>query len=188
MVHEIELVVQYTIGLMFLFSAVSKLGDPDGFARAITEYDVLPRRVSYYVSFLLIGTEGLLALGHLTGWALTVISPMGICVLICFGVAVGVNLQRGRSLPCYCFGRRGGELISKVTLARIIILAIAESVITVILLSAGRTRLGTLHVASATELGFTLLWTIVCIILGVWLLSIMTLYDVLWNGTDFRNK
>jgi uncharacterized membrane protein YphA (DoxX/SURF4 family) len=179
MFREIDLVLQLTIGVVFLLSAIGKLRDPSGFAQGLAEYELVPRRLSYSAALILTASEALLALSHLTGWMLQLAAPLGICLLVCFALAVGANLRRGRILPCYCFGGRGKEYISGATLARLIMLISAEASLTALINSSVRPKLQALHIREARELGFTLLWVAVLFIVATWSLSIRTLWSLL---------
>lgn len=178
MFREIDLILQLTVGVVFLLSAMAKLRDPRGFLRGLAEYELFPRRLSYGVGSVVMGIEALLAVSHLTGWKLNLAAPLGMCLLGCFALAVGANLWRGRIVHCYCFGRRGKEYISGATLARLIMLISVEGSLTALLNSSVRPQLQTLRILGARDLGFTLLWAAVLFIVAAWSLSIRALWSV----------
>jgi hypothetical protein len=123
---ELRLVSQLALGCVFLFALAGKLRDPRGFARGVVDYDILPATLAYWFGFLLLPLEGFLAAAHLTGWALPVAAPMGVATLASFALAVGINLRRGRGLPCFCFGSGEQETLSLGSLARLLLLLAGE--------------------------------------------------------------
>src|SRR5437867_2545141 len=122
MVAKVQLVFQLALGLVFLFSTTGKLRDATGFSRGIAEYKIVPSVLVHPVALLVILAEACLALTHLTGLLLGLAAPFGFFMLIGFAAAVGVNLRRGRTLSCHCFGTADGETISRRTLARLLML------------------------------------------------------------------
>ena len=126
MLSETQLAIQLALGMVFLLSAASKLRNPMEFSRGVREYRVVPVAFVGPASILLIALEISLAIGHLTGFLLVVVIPLGFAALCCFAAAVSINLRRGRALPCYCFGSRNGETISTHTLVRILFLGLGE--------------------------------------------------------------
>lgn len=187
MLREIMLVIQFTIGMVFGISMLTKLQAPVRFGRAVVEYHVLPVVLSYYAAFLLIAVEGLLAVSHLSGRMLLLGAYVSLSVLACFTIGVGLNLWRGRKLYCYCFGGHHKELISSTTLSRIVLLGCGEIILIVLLRSQStRTQLGVLHINTLRELGFSVFWTSVVIIIANWLVSMGHVYQLLfrrvWQG------
>ncbi len=113
---HIALAAQFGLGIVFLLSALPKLRRPLPFAHSVVEYRILPAGVAYVFGLALIPLEIFLTLAFLTGWLTDVALPVATLMLIAFLVAVGVNLRRGRQIPCGCFGNVS-ELISPRTLA-----------------------------------------------------------------------
>lgn len=129
MLDDVRLIVQLAVGLVFLISASGKLLHPKTFARGVTEYRLLPDSLAFGIGLLLIPIEIMIGIAHVLGWRLGYIGPLALATLVSFAVAVGVNLKRGRVLPCYCFGGRGGEQISKRTLARLALLSAGQLIV-----------------------------------------------------------
>src|SRR5687768_10892125 len=98
---EPGLVVQLTIGTIFLLATVGKLRHPLAFAYGVVEYEVLPRRWAVAFGLLLIPLEAFLALAHLSGWLLRPAAATGIAVLSAFAVAVALALKRHKVLSCH---------------------------------------------------------------------------------------
>jgi hypothetical protein len=124
--HGLPMIARLTVGLVFLVSALAKLESPASLAAGLADYHVFPPRLSYFAGVLLIVLEASLAVFHLMGWQLTTSALLGLVLLASFSIATGVNLRRGRMLPCYCFGKRSGEMISRKTLLRLCLLCAAE--------------------------------------------------------------
>jgi methylamine utilization protein MauE len=169
---EMLLVAQLAVGLVFLPSASGKLQNPVGFAQGVSEYRILPSYLAFGVGMLLIPLEFFLGVSHLTGWLLAYTVPMGLATLASFAVAVAVNLRRGRSLPCYCFGSQDRERISGRTLARLLLLFACELLL---LLDAGLFKASPLvypdRIHSFHDLALASFWAIFLLIAGSWLLS-----------------
>jgi len=179
MFAEMLLVVQLALGTVFVLSAAGKLRDPKSFARGVVDYRILPPPLAYSLGFLLIGLEAWLAIAHLTGWLLAVAVPVGLGTLASFAAAVGVNLGRGRALPCYCFGARSGETISLRTMARVLFLVGAE------LLLLGEPSLFASsqivypgRIASLSQLGLAFFWATFTLVVISWLLNSPEVRDV----------
>src|SRR5262249_53710359 len=109
--------VQVDLGVLFLAAAVTKLWAPRQFLRAVAAYRVVPWAAPA-VGPVLIASEGFVGAALVSGWMLAVALLVAGGWLAVFALATGVNLRRGRTVPCYCFGA-GGERIGGRTLARI---------------------------------------------------------------------
>lgn len=116
--------LQLVLGAVFLTAAVTKLRNPLRFVAAMRAYELLPRVLTQPLAVSLIVIESLLGISLLWGWMLDVSVPAAGVLLLAFGVAVGVNLRRGRVVPCGCFGSVS-ERISTRTLARLGLLLLA---------------------------------------------------------------
>jgi hypothetical protein len=180
MLNQMTFVVQLAVGLVFLLSAAGKLINPRDFARGVVEYRVLPDRVSYLAGLLLILTEVLLAAVHLTGRLLSYGALLGLVVLACFIVGVALNLKRGRILPCYCFGKSKGDVISGRTLVRLILLMAAETFLLAdFAFSKANNFVNFDEVHTASELGLAFLSAIFLLLLGGWLLNVAGVVELL---------
>src|SRR5438552_714635 len=117
-------------------------------------------------------TGAWLAVSHFTGWRLAVSALLAIGMFLSFTLAVGLNLRRGRRLPCHCFGGRDQELISGQTLVRLALLLICE---VFVLNGSGMlasSRPSDLHVLHGPGLDVILFWGPFLLIGGSWLLSL----------------
>lgn len=179
MIDGMQLVVQLAIGLVLLLASAGKWRNPLGFARGVADYEVLPERLSLAFGMFLLPLETALAVSHLTGWKLQLAAPIGFGMFISFAFAVGLNLVRGRNLPCYCFGAGAGESISIRALVRLLALLGGESFLIFSPARHGADLLLYHQVGSLREFGFALFWAALLIVAVTWLLSLADLVELL---------
>jgi Methylamine utilisation protein MauE len=115
---QLAYAVQLALGIVFTLAALPKLRSWRAFAHTVARYRLLPRRLVRPFATAAVATESFLAVTFVTGWLLPVALPLAATALALFAVAVGVNLRRGRRIPCGCFGGEG-ERISARSLARL---------------------------------------------------------------------
>jgi hypothetical protein len=130
-VGKFIVVIQLTIGIVFLLSSASKLWDRRGFTEGLIAYRIIALSWVPLAAMTVIALEVFIALSHLSGYLLHVGALIGLGLISIFSVAVGVNLKRGRSVPCYCFGTSESR-ISIGTLMRLALLAAGEVVLFVL--------------------------------------------------------
>lgn len=118
--QHVAYALQLALGGVFLASCAGKLRRPRAFVRTVADYRVLPRvpALERAVAVAVIALEAFLAVTFLTGWLLTAAIAVGAAVLLAFGAGVTINLRRGRTISCGCFGSQG-EFISGQTVVRI---------------------------------------------------------------------
>lgn len=120
--------LQLLLGAVFFIAAIGKLRNPARFAEALRGYALVPSLLSGPTAGGLLVSEVFVGISLLSGWALTVGVPAAGGLLLIFSVAVGINLRRGRDLPCGCLGSEA-ERISWRTLARLGVLMLAVVVL-----------------------------------------------------------
>jgi hypothetical protein len=181
MIESLLLLVQLSLGLVFLAAFVTKVRAPAAFLRGVAEHEILPPPLARAAGALLIPTEGFLGLAHLTGWMLIPALFLGLATLSAFALAVGVNLRRRRDLPCHCFGSGNGERISGKTLARLSLMLGGELAVLAGLGLAPET----LHhwvfparLQSASELVHTALLCVLLLTVSAWLLRALDLWSL----------
>src|SRR5713226_1806266 len=184
MMPKLLLVMQLVIGSVLLFSSVGKWRDPMGFAHGVEDYDVLPDRLAVIFGLLLVPLETAVALSHLTGWWISATVPLGLAMFGSFAVAVVINLMRGRSLPCYCFGDSTGETISAQTLARLLLLLGGEGLLLLSLLTSGTAELVDRQFVTLREFGFALFWTAFVVVVAIWALALPDLHELLLSHSS----
>jgi hypothetical protein len=168
MLSEWYFIIQLAIGIVFLISVAGKLRNPRAFARGVAEYQIIPGSIVIPVTILIIGLEGWLSLAHIAAWKPTIALPIGLTTFAIFALAVGINLIRGRALPCHCFGGSADEAISSRTLVRLFLLASSEAFLIMVY---RRTTLIQQSI-SVTELPLAVFWAVFLLIAGAWLLNL----------------
>ena len=128
--------LQLSLGVVFLFAALSKLGEPNAFVRTVADYRLVPGTAARVLAPALIAVECFLGVALLTGLAVGIALPLTIVTLLAFSAAVAVNLRRGRRVPCGCFGH-ASERVSTRTLVRLLLLLLASLALLLRLLAGG---------------------------------------------------
>ena len=117
------------LGIVFLSASIPKLFAPREFRRALTNYQLLPVWLVAPVAAWLPRFELLIAAVLLTGVAITITATVAGLALLAFSVAVGVNLARGRSIECGCFGGASPRRITwRLVLRDVVLVAAAFAV------------------------------------------------------------
>lgn len=92
------------VSAILVVAAAFKIADPEGFALAISNYNLLPRQALQPVAYMLPAVEAVLAVAFFlpryrqAAWLLS----LGLFLL--FAGAVGSALVRGLDVSCGCFG------------------------------------------------------------------------------------
>ncbi len=113
------------LGVVFLSASIPKFFAPREFRRALTNYQLLPVWLVAPVVTWLPRFELLIAAALLAGVAITITATIAGLALLAFSVAVGVNLARGRSIECGCFGGASPRRITWRLALRDVVLAAA---------------------------------------------------------------
>jgi hypothetical protein len=170
MLAEARYATQLAIGLVFLYSGLTKLTKPIVFIRGIAEYRIIPKSLASIVGPLFIAAEIWLAFAHFRPSLTTTTLEFAIVILATLGLAVAVNLRRGRTLPCFCFGDNG-ENISVRTLLRLACLMICE----IFLIVANRLSF---PAARLPELFISVTWAMLLVVGVSWILSIGDVFEL----------
>lgn len=128
-IESLGFVLAVTLGLTFAISSVNKFRDLRGFALGVLEYDVLPHGLAITYARLVPFAEFGVGIALLTGVAPVASGLISAALLASFLVAVSINVARGRSLDCHCFGSQGGERIGWPTQVRLILLLAFAAVV-----------------------------------------------------------
>jgi hypothetical protein len=91
-------------------------------------------------------------------------------MFIAFGVAVGVQLVRGRDVPCVCFEVSGEERVSPRTLGRLALLVIAEAML-VARIHSQVLDAEPLGPAALPALSYALAWACVVLSMARWVIQ-----------------
>lgn len=118
-------VLRMVLGITFLYAGIAKLRDLPAFIRGVQMYEVLPPDAVPPLARLVPIAEIIIACALIAGWHLGVTAVAAAGLLGSFAAAVGVNLWRGRSIACHCFGASEQEVIGAATLLRLAVLGVA---------------------------------------------------------------
>src|SRR5215470_14560633 len=122
------LVARLLLSAVFSVAGVTKLADLSGSRRAMIGFG-LPKNVAGPVSLALPLAEILVALALIplnSAW-MAAVAAAGL--LSIFVIAIAVNLARGRTPDCHCFGQLHSEPVGSSTLIRNIALIIVAGFI-----------------------------------------------------------
>ena len=111
------LIIRLVLGFVFIYAAVTKISDPNGFSQAIYNYKLLPHFLVNILAIILPWVE--LSAGLLLIFGVSVKENSAIIsgLLIIFILAVLISFFRGLDIECGCFGTVDG---SKVGLQKIL--------------------------------------------------------------------
>ena len=111
---------------VFVVAGAAKLADRDGSARALVEFG-LPQALARLGGVVLPWTELLVGLSLLLATTAWYGAVAALLLLLVFNVAIGLNLARGRTPDCHCFGQLHSAPAGWPTLARNVALAAIAS-------------------------------------------------------------
>lgn len=119
------------LALVFGIAGIAKILDAPGSRRAIIGFGV-PERIASPLAWLLTFAEVLIALALIPlkfAWFGAVAAAL---LLLVFAVGIAVNLARGQSPDCHCFGQLHSEPVSWSTFARNLVLVAIAGLIVVV--------------------------------------------------------
>ena len=105
------LTIRIIVGFVFIFAAISKVSEPEEFARAISNYKLLPIFSINILAIVLPWIE--LCAGILLVFGISVKENSAILsgLLLVFIIAIAISLARGLNIDCGCFGTTGGTKV-----------------------------------------------------------------------------
>ena len=105
------LTIRIIVGFVFIFAAISKVSEPEEFARAISNYKLLPIYLINILAIVLPWIE--LCAGILLVFGISVKENSAILsgLLLVFIIAIAISLARGLNIDCGCFGTTGGTKV-----------------------------------------------------------------------------
>jgi uncharacterized membrane protein YphA (DoxX/SURF4 family) len=122
-------VFRFGLAVVFLLSGLAKLPRRAEFTSAVRNYKLVPDRAGAFIGRLLppveVAAGALLALG----FGVRAVAALLGAFLVVFSGAVAVNLLRGRTIDCGCFGPVAERRITWWTVARNLVLAGAAGVV-----------------------------------------------------------
>lgn len=139
---HLQLFLRLMVGGLLLLAGITKLADRASFRDAVAEYELLPGALVRPFAALLPWVELTLGTLLLVGFGTAVAAGLAVPLFLAFGLAIGVNIARGRSFDCHCFGAVQRDQIGWPALARSVALAAAALVVVL-----GVSRFGSLEAA-----------------------------------------
>lgn len=109
------------IGILFLWSGIAKLRDPEAASTAIVHFGVMKSDPGPSWGFLLGAVEAALGIALLLRLGGVATPILGFGLLALFTVLIARSLLRGARFTCACFGS-ASEVISRITLVRTCVL------------------------------------------------------------------
>ena len=104
-------VLRVALGVLFIVAAWPKLTDPEGFAKAVSHYRMLPEPVERVLALVLPPLELLAGVCLIVGVLDAGASAIVVGLMMIFTVAVAVALGRGLDISCGCFDTEGGARV-----------------------------------------------------------------------------
>ncbi len=104
---RVSVAFRLAIGAVFLYAGVVKGLDPQGFAKAIYNYRILPDGLINPMAIVLPWVEVVVGASLLMGLWVLGGSLLASGLLAAFAAALGLNLARGLDIDCGCFSTAG---------------------------------------------------------------------------------
>jgi uncharacterized membrane protein YphA (DoxX/SURF4 family) len=139
---HVQLLLRLVLGGLLLLAGVSKLTDRAAFREAVANYDVLPLWLERPFAALVPLMETALGVLLLIGLGTRVAAALAAPLFLSFAIAIGINVWRGRSFDCQCFGAAQREGIGPTALLRSSLLVLGALVVAI-----GASRFGSVELA-----------------------------------------
>lgn len=107
----IILAARLVLGSVFVIAGVEKIVNPNAFAKAINNYQMLPYNTLNLVALILPWLEVLSGVFLIFGVRLRASSALVAAMLVVFLIAIGTAMARGLSIECGCYSQGGGEKV-----------------------------------------------------------------------------
>jgi len=105
------LLCRVILGIVFIFAAVSKADEPEGFAQSISNYKLLPLFLINFFAIILPWIELCAGLLLIFGISVKENSAILTSLLVIFIIAIVISLARGLNIDCGCFGTVEGTKV-----------------------------------------------------------------------------
>ena len=104
----IILAARLVLGSVFVIAGVEKVVNPNAFAKAINNYQMLPFGALNVMALVLPWLEVLTGVFLIFGIRLRASSALIASMLVVFLIAIGSAMVRGLSIECGCYSQGGG--------------------------------------------------------------------------------
>lgn len=105
------LTFRLVLGFVFIYAAISKTADPQGFSQSIYNYKLMPDFTINFIAIAFPWIELVAGILLFFGIAIKENSTILCGLLLVFIVAIGISLARGLNIDCGCFGTVGGTKV-----------------------------------------------------------------------------
>lgn len=178
MMQECLIVIQLTVGIVFLRAVLGKLRSPRSISSGIEAFNLVPKRLVKSVATLLVALEFVIAVSHISGrlmWPAAIATAVLLLVML---RAITIIITRGTEVSCACFGEGSDEIVSGKTTARLSLLLACE----IVLLSGLVTKAydGSLAMLRATDFLLALVAAALLAVISSWLLRLRE-FRSLWE-------
>ena len=106
----VALFSRFILGLMFIYSSISKIADTAAFASAIDNYHILPYGIENIFAIVLPWLELIIGICLLSGIFVDGAALLAILLILMFIFAVSFAIMNGYNIECGC-GLNPGELV-----------------------------------------------------------------------------
>jgi uncharacterized membrane protein YphA (DoxX/SURF4 family) len=96
-------IIRLIIGIFFIYASLGKIFDPEGFARAIHNYRLMPPGFINILAIFIPWLELIAGLGMITGFKYRGANLIIFAMLIVFTIAMISAYARGLNINCGCF-------------------------------------------------------------------------------------
>jgi hypothetical protein len=105
--------IRIYLGIIFLFSAGSKIIDIKSFAGGVRAYNIIYNPIIIaFVAASIISLELIIGISSLFSLQLSIVIFFMITMLLIFNLAMVINLAKGNIIRCSCHGAKGNSTIS----------------------------------------------------------------------------
>ena len=108
--------IHIVLGFLFILAAIEKIAQPEEFAKAITNYRLVPNATVNVFAIALPWVELLAGLSILVGLLTRGSSLILTFLLGVFIIAIAVSLARGLDISCGCFGTADARKVGWIAL------------------------------------------------------------------------
>ncbi len=99
----ITTVLRIAMGLLFIYSGLFKVLDPENFGKVISLYDISPEILVPYAAVIFPFIELIIGLLLLFGFKIKASSFLSIILMIFWIIIISISIFRGKSFDCGCF-------------------------------------------------------------------------------------
>lgn len=118
--------IRIVLGFLFILAAIEKIAQPEEFAKAITNYRLVPNAAVNLFAIVLPWVELLAGLSILVGLLTRGSSLILTFLLGVFIVAIGISLARGLDISCGCFGTADARKVGWIALGEDLLMLIGS--------------------------------------------------------------